>query len=219
MPHANIVNREVLKKVIMTCYYSASYPTLWDSFKEKVCEEHGNQFLSDNYHELSMLFKVIYRALPAAELKLYKKTVKTLVLETKKEILIKDQKLVLEDITIDLRYYKSIPQRKDYMKNGVRKTITYNINICEINNRKTYSAFVPNIVHAFDSSFVREVSGQLNVHCIVIHDAFLIDFDRVDLLITVAKKTININKKFILCDTYINPNSTKIKIKSNSILI
>ncbi len=223
IPLNYVISREVLKKVIMTRYYSASYPTLWKTFRYNIRKKYGKEFLTKNYNELSDLFLVIYRTLPSVELKMYNSSVKEFLERIKNIAAHNDKSIIIEDISISLEYNKSISFRRDFMKNGVRRTIVYNVPVDIFYARKTYNALVPNIIHTLDAAYVRETLLEMNIYCIVIHDAFLIDFANADLLINTTKKTININKKFTLYCMYQNPNinnsTLKLKIKSNAIVI
>ncbi len=217
-----LITRKILKNVIMTHYYSASYVTSKKYFFNNVRLEYGNDFIKKNSNEMEQLILNIYKNLDNIELFFYKTTVKKFIIMIKKYNINEKHEFILEDIIIDLKYYNSGKIRHDFMYNKKRKTVVMSEKNMKINYRKTYNALIPNIAHALDALYVRLTLKEMDNYYYVIHDAFMVDFYNIEKIVNIAKTNMNINQEYYLYQIYTNPNNDNqisIKITSNSIII
>jgi len=217
-----LITRKLLKNVIMTHYYSASYVTSKKYFFNNVRLEYGNDFIKKNSIEMEQLILNIYKNLDNIELFFYKTTIKKFIIMIKEYDINEKHEFILEDIIIDLKYYNSNKIRHDFMYNKKRKTVVMSEKNMKINYRKTYNALIPNIAHALDALYVRLTLKEMDNYYYVIHDAFMVDFYNIEKIINIAKTNMDINQEYYLYQIYTNPNNDNqisIKITSNSIII
>ena len=215
-----LIKRQYLKKIIMTYYYSATFFTIKDYFYKIIIKDLGDEYWHNNENNLNILIYNIWQQLSEIELEFYNYSIKDFKKQIKNNSDKNEYIFILDDITINLTYYKSKKKRFDWQQNNKRQTIIWQVPVYEINNYKTELAIIPNLVHALDAKYMRQVLNSHKGTCIVIHDAFLIDFANTENIILAAQQNINLKINYQFTHWKKNPNNNKsITISSNSIII
>lgn len=191
-------NRNNLKRVMMTYYYSVTYYTALKYFL-KSCRSQGPYKL--------VISEAIEKSLIEDFLKFFNYLKNNheidLFFEIKSSKLKKNPKNItlLDDSNIILIYYTKYNKRVEVKhKNGdIRTTFTtYYLKNNQIDWIKTGAAFIPNLIHAFDANYARRIlSCYPNL---VVHDSFAPCIQQicqvVDKLNEVYKYDVIVNKLF-----------------------
>lgn len=157
-----ILNRDVLKKIIMTSNYNAS---LWKCKSDLLNYIHEND-LNIDFEIMTGFITTFYDFLNNDLFsELYKKD--------KKEFIQKlGDKLILKDASLDFKYYTQEKRRKELKNNNARWVITSNVNTEKIDKNKTNTALNANIIHALDAELARWLITKQELW--PVHDSFCV---------------------------------------------
>lgn len=187
--------RSILKKVIMTYNYNATYLRCWDYFKEEAglpffSKEEVNQEIEPHFHAFYNFLKKFFESdqyfnhPPKLLNHMYKK-----IWNNKQEVSFKTD----DDFLIQLKYYNYvIDKRIDRIIFGKRKTretfILKKLSL-EPNSRKTFRALEPNLIHAVDAYVLRQLILGLGEGYATIHDCVGIEILRIEKFQKITKHT------------------------------
>lgn len=188
--------RKNLKKTIMIFNYNAEFITCWLDF----CDNCGlyklnNNNININYNLILSDFKKFYSFLEELFNKdiFYKHSIDDYISEYKK-ILLKTKNLNF--VTVDKSeanfiYLKEKIIRLDKIIFKKRTTLRLMVLSDEINTEKTFSSFLPNLIHCLDATYARLILSNLPYGIITIHDCFGIDILNTNNLVNSANFSIN----------------------------
>lgn len=207
------LKRSNLKKSIMTHAYGVSYLESYKYFCSTL------DILPNK--DIKEMFKDFYNFLNKdLEKILFKNNSKTFLNDILKNIKEIDN-IKTNDVEISLLYYNTITKTIDFKKkNEINEKIRFSINkkelTKEINLNKTKTSLRPNIIHASDAFYIRNLSLKLKFCYLTIHDCFLID------IFCVSKFIVEANKEMLseitLNDPWIN-NLKKTNYKVFSVFL
>lgn len=208
-----LLNRKILKKMIMTVAYSVGFIKARDDFIHVIKTAGYNTkdtgFLVGLYPKIYFFFKgcsvdtnFLYTHTKAYFLKK----------------LFESNGLELDDIKIPTEYYKLVSEDIRYYANDNKVfTLTYlYANLQKEDCIKTKLAAFVNCVHALDAAYLRRIIKLCNSYNIpvgTIHDGFCVPFIKSGILIHIA------NKAFIFNATSLTPDLNTGIIKKNSFSI
>lgn len=90
-----------------------------------------------------------------------------------------------------LEYLKTKIVRVDKIINNQRRTMSFTTLTSELDLKKIFTSFRPNLIHSLDATYLRLILQKLPYGIITIHDSYGIDILSVKLLIRIANEVIN----------------------------
>ena len=225
LPHIYVkyFSRSILKKTIMTYNYKASYITCWDEFKTtsgiKKSEARGDMAEVEDY------FKKFYKFLNDIFNKGdFFEHSSAQITKYFNESFFKNENfcfLTDDNFTIYLKYFMfKLSKRSDKILPGKikkRRTIQWYALSDEYDNKKTNRASQANFVHIIDGFIIRELSRDLDIPVMSIHDSVGVPIFK----IKIFKKSLQKVMQKIYDNNTLNLNRsiTNITIQSNFIFL
>lgn len=239
-PILQLLDRSLLKKLIMTVEYGVSRYTASEEFRHTVDEL---STLNPDYNVLKdpKYFDALFKAMQGGGLDLffYQTTKKAW---SKKILDSRVDKMILDDITIPIPYYYNLAQQIyfEHPNSPVRKRSVLSVQFSVIDNfasyqklcrgnkktsatyedvKKSAAAVYVNAIHALDAAYLRRIISSCwhkNIAIATIHDGFAIPYDHSLWLISTANTNFFPVRTSNLTDPTLN---CCFKITSNTIIV
>jgi len=205
--YSDFFNRTLLKKVIMTIYYSSTYNTCYTYWSNEISlDEALNKRYALDKDLLDKLFKDFYNFIKT-DGNLFQHELPYI-----QDNITNNTIFFTDNTSVSLEYYKMESKRVDIetyhpiLKKNIRSTKSFKkINYNKLDNKKIKASINPNVIHAHDALVIRLLKETFP-NLLTIHDCYLIDYRSSIILIEKLNeiyndqfsKNKNLNQKVLL---------------------
>jgi hypothetical protein len=212
---AALLNRKVLKQLIMTIGYSIgpkqAYVDWVETVEDLLITHNDKEFLKKNFNLIFNFLKSGY-----VDTTILYKNSRVCFIKAIKEL----EYFTLNDIKIPLYYYYSNTTDLKFYNAGKVYTVSYTTtDYNKIDKVKTDTALIVNCIHALDAIYLRRIivlANDCGIYIGPLHDGYFIPFYHVDMLLFIANKAFVVDE---VVEILGNINADIPPIHSTSILL